>query len=1030
MRLEAITIRNYRLHHALTVELDPARTLIGGPNESGKSTLIEAAHRALFLRAKTGGEVQRGMISRTHGGHPEVELVFTTRGRQWRLLKRFSGAGGTATLTEIGGQSWSGAEAEEKLHDLLGTEAIGASASKLREQWAHLWVWQGCAGDDPTAHANTHRSDLLTRLQHEGGAAVVQSQNDQRVAEAVAKRFGELFKDNGDARAGSSLATAEAEETRATEALATAQQALARLDRAAGDFLAAEDAIRAATEALGQLQPQQHAVEEQLMRVAVLRSDEKLQQPAAAAATQRFAAAGEADTRIRRLRTEGAEAAAALAPLEAETAILITTEAERSRQAFEAEKAVDDANHAVSAVRLAGDLAAAQVQRFDKAATLDQVRARLSQVRGIREELRKLEAALAEVPSITGPKLTALQKLEREIGETTAARDAMAAGLEVLAADQSVRLGDRTLAAGTNEILSEETVLEIGTGVRLLIRPGGGTSLIDARQRVRTAEENLRRELDRIGLATVDEAGQALAKRQELASQIKAATVRLDAFGAEQIEEQFSVAEQASAAAEADVQRRIALAPPADLPATLDAAREQSRVAVERLQQAERTAGAANAERKAAAERLQEARVKLAAHTQAIQRSQHAATDLGARLRQLVENHGEDDARARLLADLTGEKAAADAVLTATRAALAELQPELLERDRERLARALSQHANALREAEERRALARGELQRDGTTDPHADLALAEERLRNARSQSEREQQRAEAVRLLSELFQAEQRALAEQFTRPLAARISRYLECLFGPGARAEVTLEAQNFSGLHLIRPGHADEAYAFEYLSGGVREQLAAAVRLALAEVLAETHDGCLPVVFDDAFAYSDPDRVQVLQRMLDVAADRGLQIIVLSCNPADYATLGAKQVTLRSETRPLVAPVKSVAPPAPVLPAAMPTVSSVAAPFNPNRPPTPAPPTTTPKIPHSPSPPAPRASVSATPGPVDGQRRDELLFRLHVLGGSTDDHTLRDDLGWSTETYETVKAELLAAGQLRAELTKGGSVTLAE
>ena len=69
--------------------------------------------------------------------------------------------------------------------------------------------------------------------------------------------------------------------------------------------------------------------------------------------------------------------------------------------------------------------------------------------------------------------------------------------------------------------------------------------------------------------------------------------------------------------------------------------------------------------------------------------------------------------------------------------------------------------------------------------------------------------------------------------------------------------------------------------------------------VAEVLAADFDGCLPVVFDDAFAYSDPERVNRLQRMLDLAATRGLQVIVLTCNPVDYVALGAKTVTLRAE-----------------------------------------------------------------------------------------------------------------------------------
>ena len=74
------------------------------------------------------------------------------------------------------------------------------------------------------------------------------------------------------------------------------------------------------------------------------------------------------------------------------------------------------------------------------------------------------------------------------------------------------------------------------------------------------------------------------------------------------------------------------------------------------------------------------------------------------------------------------------------------------------------------------------------------------------------------------------------------------------------------------------------------------LAAAVRLAMADILATDHDGCLPILFDDAFAYTDPERVQSLQRMLNLAALRGLQIIVLTCAPNDYSAFGAAEIRM--------------------------------------------------------------------------------------------------------------------------------------
>ena len=72
--------------------------------------------------------------------------------------------------------------------------------------------------------------------------------------------------------------------------------------------------------------------------------------------------------------------------------------------------------------------------------------------------------------------------------------------------------------------------------------------------------------------------------------------------------------------------------------------------------------------------------------------------------------------------------------------------------------------------------------------------------------------------------------------------------------------------------------------------MREQLGAALRLALAEVLLGAYDGCLPLVFDDAFSNSDPQRLAGVQRMLQRGVDRGLQIVLFTCTPEALADLG--------------------------------------------------------------------------------------------------------------------------------------------
>ncbi len=100
MKLLSATVRNYRIHRETTVEFSNALNLIGGKNETGKSTLAEAIHRALFLKSTTGGRAHEEMQSTLHPGNPEVEVHFSAGGKTWRLSKLFAKGKGTCRPTE------------------------------------------------------------------------------------------------------------------------------------------------------------------------------------------------------------------------------------------------------------------------------------------------------------------------------------------------------------------------------------------------------------------------------------------------------------------------------------------------------------------------------------------------------------------------------------------------------------------------------------------------------------------------------------------------------------------------------------------------------------------------------------------------------------------------------------------------------------------------------------------------------------------------------------------------------------------
>jgi hypothetical protein len=197
MRLCSAVLRHIRQHQRLELSFDPCLTLIGGPNEAGKSTVVEALHKGLFLKASATGRGVEELRSRLHAGLPEVEISFEAGGRRWQLRKRFSGASGTCLLSDDSGHALRGAAAEEELARLLGIERLveGRQINQLAERWAHLWVRQGDAAENVLS-GDGSRYDidrLVDQLQRRRSGSALESNLDRQVADRLQQQLDQLF---------------------------------------------------------------------------------------------------------------------------------------------------------------------------------------------------------------------------------------------------------------------------------------------------------------------------------------------------------------------------------------------------------------------------------------------------------------------------------------------------------------------------------------------------------------------------------------------------------------------------------------------------------------------------------------------------------------------------------------------------------------------------------------------------------------------------------------------------------------------
>ena len=977
MRIKTATLRNCRIHRELTVEFDPARTLIGGPNEVGKSTLVEAIHRALFLKAKGNTENHRAMQSSIHLGQPEVELTFEAGGEEYQLKKRF-GTNGSTTLTSSNAAPLSADEAEEALARILSVDP-GVAGKAMLGQWAHLWVWQGRAGDDPSAHATTQRDALLQRLQGAEVATALQSELAARVAGNFAEAAAAICTQAGTAKAGSELEKAESAATQTEEDWNRADLSFQKLQSAASEVESVTHEIPRVEQSLKDLEKEQASLEVREGELTRLRLAETEQTYHATSAAQNYERLSKAEVSITEKRQSVVKLEQELTPKQNRIAELEKTRESTRSEAEQAEKDYRTATEAVRMARLRRDLATAWRRSFETEEQHAKLTAKQNKVTELRGKRKTAQTELAQLPNVDKGALKKLQKLETTLTEARTALDAMAAGLEVIAAGQPVHAGDQTISKGQRLILTEDTEVLVGDGTRLRITPGGGTSLAEARNAEAEARDKFQRQLESLGLTATQEAARAVERRGEIAGQIETIDAALDGLGAETLDDDLAAAQTEWSAAKADVERLAAQIENPLVPENKGQAEELEREQRESLYTSENAETEAKARRDKSSRKASEAESELTGERAAIEEENRRLNNLKVEIDVLIQTHGDDAARAEAVSTAKSAKEETERVLKATQASIAGLQPDLLPGDRERLKRAIDEKTKERDGLRERLAGARASLRLDGIEDPKTARDCAEARARSAGEYRDSVQRKSKAVALLNELFEEEQRSLAEQFTRPLVEKISTYLQCIFGPGARAHMALEGNQFSELRLSRPLVGTATFTFETLSGGAREQMAAAVRLAMAEVLAADHEGCLPVVFDDAFAYSDPDRVNQLQRMLDLAATRGLQIIVLTCNPADYAALGARNITIRVEGIP-----------------------------NRNA----------------------AAAISENSSRHEGGDDMEQLFTaaLEAAGGSSGNIMLRQTLGWDESTYEAIKSDLVAAGKVLPGRGKGGSVSL--
>ncbi len=889
MILRSIRVQGWRCF-ADPLEVGPLAdglNVLHAPNATGKSTLFEALLRGLLDGHRVSGRDVDALRPWGRELAPTVTVEFARGGVEHRLTKRFLDRPSSELARREGGRFVRVAEgdgADERAREILTRNPPGRGLAR-QENWGLaqvLWAPQGTlalAGLSGDVVADI-RASLGVQVSGPGSGPL-----EDRIEEA----YGRIFTPGGKLRTGkdapplvrlkenlqaameargAALAQQQAyeEAARKVEDL-RAQRAQARRDAEAITKALAEARVRADTykslvSEAGQRQAKAKAAEAQYNELK-----------------QRIDAIGAAEKELAGVRE-------ILGRLQGEAPLRAREVEEREKAEATGRKALEDARRGREAVD-AADEQARQADhyvraRHDLAALEDRLR-RIGEANTTLAKRKKERAALVAPDDKA---LRAIRKAIKDRDDAQVRLEAALITLEVvpekdgsLAVIAGEETGTYALKAGVPAQVkgSPEVVVDLVGLARIRARGPSGPEA-DLRAERDKAAQRLAALTEGFGTREIEALEALHAKARALDDAIAKAETQLETFlEGETLEKIEGERGRLAARCEEIVKRYPAWHDtPPDAEAIAAEARDIRRKFIAAVEGAE-------AAWQAAQKALTAAREQSAGFGAQLKETDRQAKIIEGRLADLT-------ADGKPMAERQSDLGRFAMVWDAARASLGEIEKALAAFGGDpaeavtRLERQLQAAAEAATKAMESEKHEEGRLANLAALGTYSALVRAEEEVARLQQELAAEEVRVAAIRLLHDTVAQCRAEVLEAVATPIEAAATRTLERIAG-GRLGRLRL-GEGFAPEQMA-PELAGGPVPIESASGGEREQIYLATRLALAEVLAK--DERQLVVLDDVLTATDTGRLARIMAILEEAAQR-LQVLILTCHPERYGGLG--------------------------------------------------------------------------------------------------------------------------------------------
>ncbi len=864
--------------------------VLAAPNESGKTTALHAAARALFDRHTSRSEELKALQPAGTALTPGVSVEFETRAGRFRIAKAFLQRP-ESRLHQLRADAWEliaeADAADQRVQSLLQSALPGRGATKP-EHWGFLgflWARQG----EPAAWPGLDDPEVGHRIR----ARLARVELDpviEQVRAHLASVATTLITANGQPRAGGPLRAAEDDLAALDDALAGLRCTRTELDETHRRFQQSDAEVVRLEKELAERSAAANVLREQALATERLRGELDARRQALATARDRLAAlVTDADTftRLHREQT-GTQSALAQARTDARSAELSLAKVRAHLDLAQSEQPRFEAH--LNSLRAALQRVQSLLKLRHTTAAAEALVRQVARAEAATAEIAALEARRAAVPSLTTAKLRKLEEHADAIRTLRAQLHALGLTVELTPdVDTTLSSDDGSGSPARRVDLPARTPYRVQSPRSLALHLSGWGQVVvrsgshdaqTAAADLAQSEATLAEGLQSAGVPSLEAAREAVTTRKELDAQIKVATTALTPHLGE-----HESLETLRAAAAAAVRRAEILAH-----SLTPSAAEQAFTLTD-LESAEATHGeSVPAAEKSLAEFNQKLTELRAGERIAVQAA-HDATKLAA----------EQESRLRILEaqikDLGGRyPEGIDAAKTSAQIAFAEAEARVVATERElppdfeklpdrnkRAAASLQQIANELQARRTDRDQAKAILQTLGGQGLYSRETELEEKRAEALLRRDAAREQAWCARVAHDLIEHRKQSATRAVLTPLENRLTAAFAELTADTTRRVFLDERLQISGIGRSR----EEVHAFDQLSQGAKEQLLLCLRLAVAQELATDEPQVL--ILDDVLVNTDPTRQERVLDVLGTQAER-LQILILTCHPDRYRGVG--------------------------------------------------------------------------------------------------------------------------------------------